>query len=411
MVDDIGKYLTNFVSDLAKPPTKTLVEEVQVDGEKVRRYVNEFWTPKQRKASSVHEVSYRACFKPQLPGFFLNLLSKPKDVVYDPFCGRGTTVIEAALKGRNIISNDINPLSAVFTRARLGIPDLGEIKTRLERIGLEKGKKAELDLSMFYHPDTESELVSLRDYLMERRNEGQEDELDRWVRMVATSRLTGHSTGFFSVYSLPPNQAVSQRSQKKINKRLKQKPDYRDIKTRILKKSKSLLRNLTEEQRENLRTTASTAVFLQEDSRRTREIGTGTVNLTITSPPFLDIVQYSTDNWLRCWFNGLDIKEIEKRLTVLRDLDQWSVFIGDTLNELYRITKKNGWVAFEVGEVRKGKVELDRRIVPLGAKAGFRCKGIMINEQDFTKTSNIWGIDNMAGGTNTNRIVIFQKEA
>ena len=35
---------------------------------------------------------------------------------------------------------------------------------------------------------------------------------------------------------------------------------------------------------------------------------------------------------------------------------------------------------------------------------------ILINQQQFTKTSNIWGVDNMAGGTNTNRIVLFCKD-
>ena len=47
---------------------------------------------KQRAASSLHEVSYRACFKPQLPRFFIERLTEPGDVVYDPFMGRGTTV-------------------------------------------------------------------------------------------------------------------------------------------------------------------------------------------------------------------------------------------------------------------------------------------------------------------------------
>ncbi len=32
--------------------------------------VNEFWTSGQRQAHSLHEVSYRACFKPQLPRIF-----------------------------------------------------------------------------------------------------------------------------------------------------------------------------------------------------------------------------------------------------------------------------------------------------------------------------------------------------
>src|SRR5580658_7195271 len=47
--------------------------------------VNEFWTSKQRAANSLHEVSYRACFKPQLPRFFIQRLTKQRELVYDPF--------------------------------------------------------------------------------------------------------------------------------------------------------------------------------------------------------------------------------------------------------------------------------------------------------------------------------------
>src|SRR5262245_47754007 len=86
---------------------------------KVPTYVNEFWTSKQRAASSLHEVSYRACFKPQLPRFFIERLTKPGEVVYDPFMGRGTTVIESALLGRVPFGCDINPLSVVLTGPRL----------------------------------------------------------------------------------------------------------------------------------------------------------------------------------------------------------------------------------------------------------------------------------------------------
>ena len=83
--------------------------------------------------------------------------------------------------------------------------------------------------------------------------------------------------------------------------------------------------------------------------------------------------------------------------------------MGEVLSELYRILKPGGYIAFEVGEVRNGKIHLDEHIVPLGLSVGFDCKGIVINEQIFTKTANIWGIDNNTKGTNTNRIVIFKK--
>ena len=57
-------------------------------------YEEELWTSRQRQACSIHEVSYRACFKPQLPAYFIERLSDEGDVVYDPFSGRGTTAIE-----------------------------------------------------------------------------------------------------------------------------------------------------------------------------------------------------------------------------------------------------------------------------------------------------------------------------
>jgi hypothetical protein len=82
----------------------------------------------------------------------------------------------------------------------------------------------------------------------------------------------------------------------------------------------------------------------------------------------------------------------------------------DVLRELYRVTTTPGWVAFEVGEVRGGSVRLDEAIAPLGMKAGFECVCVMVNEQNFTKTANCWGVSNNSKGTNSNRIVLFRKE-
>ncbi len=377
---------------------------------KIPRYTRELWTAKQRQASSIHEVSYRACFKPQLPRFFIERFSKPLDVIYDPFSGRGTTVLEAGLLGRRIISNDINPLSEILTKPRFFIPNIDDVQDRLNKIFIEKTRRiAEIDLSMFYHPDTESEIVALKEYLNYRRENEKEDDIDRWLRMVATNRLTGHSNGFFSVYTLPPNQAVSQDSQRKINDRLHQRPEYRDVKKIIVRKTKSLTRALDEVARKRLRNAGKSAIFTSCDARRTCEIHDESAQLVVTSPPFLDIVQYSHDNWLRCWFNSINVNEISKNITMARTLGEWSEVMGLVFRELFRITKRGGHVAFEVGEVRKGKINLDEHVVPLGISAGFECKCIVHNKQRFTKTSHIWGISNNAVGTNTNMIVLFEK--
>jgi hypothetical protein len=227
--------------------------------------------------------------------------------------------------------------------------------------------------------------------------------------MVATNRLSGHSSGFFSVYTLPPNQAVLPESQKKINQKRNQNPQYRDVKKIIKRKTASLLRKLQPSEIANLQKSALTAIFVEKDASSTPEIKSDSVNLTVTSPPFLDIVQYSKDNWLRCWFNGLDSKAIEKRITMAKTVEAWSETMGRVFVELYRVTAPGGWVAFEVGEVRKGKIKLEEYVIPLGLKAGFNCTGVIINSQTFTKTANIWGVDNNQRGTNTNRIVLFQK--
>ena len=92
----------------------TLVESV----EGVSYFINEFWTARQRQSHSIHEVSYRACFKAQLPEFFISRLTKPGDVVLDPFMGRGTTPVQAALMGRQAFGNDVNPLSVLLSRPR-----------------------------------------------------------------------------------------------------------------------------------------------------------------------------------------------------------------------------------------------------------------------------------------------------
>jgi len=403
----MNNTLDGYLADAKSNKTKVIT--VETNGIKITKYVNEFWTSKQRQASSIHEISYRACFKPQLPRFFIKLLSKPKDIVYDPFSGRGTTVIEAGLLGRNIISNDINPLSEILTYPRFFIPKITKVKQRLDEIPFDLSARAEIDLSMFYHPKTEAEIVSLKNYLTEKKESRTEDKIDQWIRMVATNRLTGHSKGFFSVYTLPPNQAVSPERQRKINEQRNQSPPYRNVKEIILKKTRSLVRNVTKKQKENLKNAGDNGLFLVKDARETEEIDDESVQLVVTSPPFLDVVQYSKDNWLRCWFNNIDTNEVEKKITVTSSIHQWCAVMEGVFKELYRVVKNSGWVAFEVGEVRKGAIQLEDYVIPIALNNGFECEGVIVNEQKFTKTANLWGIKNNELGTNTNRIVLLVK--
>ncbi|MBP7559439.1 MAG: site-specific DNA-methyltransferase [Armatimonadetes bacterium] len=388
------------------------VETVAIDGREVPRLVGEYWAATQRQSHSLHEVSYRACFKAELPRFFIERWSQPGDVVYDPFMGRGTTLLEAALHGRVPLGNDVNPLAGILLRPRLDPPGLREVQARLAEIEWDRAVEVELDLSMFYHPETLAEIAALRAHLLGREREGRLDAADRWIRMVATNRLTGHSPGFFSVYTMPPNQAVTAEAQAKINERRGQRPAdaYKDVRALILRKSRALLRDLTPADRAWLAEVAPRARVLCGDARETREIADGSVALVVTSPPFLNVVQYAKDNWLRCWFNGIDAQAVAAGITSPRSLEEWSGAMLGALRELRRVVRPGGWIAFEVGDVDGGRLLLDEVIAPLGEEAGLVCEAILVNEQEFTKTANCWGVRNNRKGTNTNRIVLLTRQ-
>src|SRR5579859_644299 len=367
----------------------------------IRYLINEFWTSAQRQAHSLHEVSYRACFKPQLPAFFIARLTGPGQAVYDPFMGRGTTPVQAALMGRQPIGNDINPLSTLLTRPRLAPPALQCIVRRLEEIPWNQGEISQPELLAFYSPQTLRLICALRAWLLERCPlDRPPDPVDAWIRMVAINRLTGHSPGFFSVYTLPPNQAVSAQSQRRINERRGQTPPDRDVKTLILRKSASLLSD-------GPMTPHPPALLGAGVAQSTPAIDSSSVQLVVTSPPFLDIVQYADDNWLRCWFAGIDVSSVA--IAHHRSEAGWQTMVRHTLTELGRIVRPGGHVAFEVGEVRNGKVLLERLVWDAAEGLPFDRLFVMVNQQAFTKTANCWGIRNNTRGTNTNRTVILRR--
>ncbi|MEA2740804.1 MAG: hypothetical protein QOH05_4111 [Acetobacteraceae bacterium] len=359
-------------------------------------FVNAFWTAGQRRGNSIHEISYRACFKSQLPAFFIERLTDRGDRVFDPFSGRGTTAVQAALMGRAPAANDVNPLSAMLCAPRLDPPSVAAVRARLAEIDLSRAEAdpAEADLLAFYHPDTLRQISALRAWLLERPTL---DPVDAWIRMVAINRLTGHSSGFFSVYTMPPNQAVSAGSQRKINEARGQFPPPRQVPAIILKKTLSLLAD-------GVPPPHPPAILLTGPADRTPGLADASVDLIVTSPPFLDVVDYEGDNWLRCWFAGIDPADV--RIDRHRDIAGWEAFVRRGFQEFARVVRPGGFVAFEVGEVRGGKVLLERHVAAAIEGLPFALLGVMVNQQAFTKTANCWGVNNNRGGTNSNRIVM-----
>jgi hypothetical protein len=377
-----------------------------VDGSAaVPLFGNTFWSTRQRDANALHEVSYRACFKPALPRFFIQRLCPAGGRVHDPFLGRGTTALEAALLGRIPSGVDANPLSKVLLEPRLMPPTEAAIAARLDELELDADAEVLDDLEVFFHPRTLRAIGALRAHFLRAEASGTLDATDRWLRMVTVNRLTGHSPGFLSVYTMPPNQAVSIATQRKLNARRGQTPPERDVRAVLLRKSRSLLSDCDEALRSRLRAIASDTRLVTGSSAHRPEIADGSVDLVVTSPPFLDIVQYRADNWLRCWFCGIDPDATA--IAELRRIEAWTELMTAVLRDLRRMLTPNGAIAFEVGEVRSGTVRLEEHVLACGVRAGLVPHAVIVQDHEFTKTANCWGVSNNARGTNTNRVVLL----
>ena len=364
--------------------------------------IDEFWTSRQRQGHSLHEISYRACFKSQLPEYFIQRYTKPGDSVLDPFMGRGTTPLQAHLMGRVGHGSDANPLCLMLARPRFNPPNLADIQARLDDMpGTADIPTEDEPLLTFYHPTVLQQLIAYKLWFADRTSDGIFDNTDDWIRMVCINRLSGHSSGFFSVRTMPPNQAVTIERQRIINERNNQTPELKDIPAIIIRKSRSLLRSgrpPADANPPNLAVSQSHELhYLPDDS----------IDLVVTSPPFLDIVDYKGDNWLRSWFADIDTDAVQ--IDSHANPTSWRNWLQDTFAELARVLRPGGRIAFEVGEVRNATLNLEEEVIHATNNLPLNPEKVMINLQHFTKTSNLWGVNNNTRGTNTNRIVLLSK--
>lgn len=82
---------------------------------------------------------YPARMIPQIPRQLINHwedtdVIEPGDVIYDPFCGSGTTVTEARLGGYHGVGTDINPFACLLARAKAEPVDPARIEAAVHSI-------------------------------------------------------------------------------------------------------------------------------------------------------------------------------------------------------------------------------------------------------------------------------------
>jgi SAM-dependent methyltransferase len=75
-----------------------------------------------------------ARFPPQIPAIAISALSVPGDRVLDPFCGSGTTLVEALRRGRSAVGIDTNPVATLIASAKTATTDLATLTAASRRL-------------------------------------------------------------------------------------------------------------------------------------------------------------------------------------------------------------------------------------------------------------------------------------
>ena len=311
----------------------------------------ELWAADSQSSHSLHySVPYPETFPAELPAYFISKYTRRGDVVLDPFCGSGTTALEAALQGRIPCASDSNPLAVMITQAKLFPADITEVTLWLQLVNLSRPVALEQYrqvFSPFFDIDTFREILNLRALVLDR-----DDKTSRFIGACALALLHGHTAGYLSAYSFP-QVSLSPAEQEKLNIKRSQVPEYRAVAPRILRKAAMLGRDGVPSILSQMATHGKLHV---RDARDLSYLTSASVDLVVTAPPLPCLHDYLPDMWLRLWFAGVGADDVKRRISICNSLDEWLEFMNEFLFELARVVRSGGRAVLDLREILAGGV-------------------------------------------------------
>ncbi|MEM3403674.1 MAG: DNA methyltransferase [Nitrososphaeria archaeon] len=342
--------------------------------------------------------SYPARFIPQIPLTFIKLFTKEKEIVLDPMCGSGTTLVEAFLNNRHSIGNDLNPLATLITKVKTTLISEDEFRYLDKRLSVMK-HYLDLDygrinerinnlpsrkISKIFNRVIISKLESIRETLLEIREEGYNDLFD-FGRVALSS----------AIWSLVENGGGI------------------DIDMIFLKKVKSMQNEIMEMNR--IIKVIPTVKVICGDSRKL-DVDTNLTDLIITSPPYVNALDYYRVHMYNMLWLGMDFDLFRKHEIgghshfINNRFRLLSEYLGDMLRsliEMNRVLKKNKLCVIVVGNssLEYELIESHKFFAEMGEKIGFKPLRTIFRNIDITKKYSSTDI----GKINDEYILIMQK--
>ena len=288
--------------------------------------------------STLHQLSpYIGKLKSSIAQDLVAEYSRKGDLVADVFCGSGTVPLESVALGRQSFAADASAYAITLTKGKLTAPrTLRAARAALDS-SLAAARSREVNTQLvpkwvraFYHPDTLREMMQLLEVLRKRRNH---------FLLACLLGISHHQRPGF--LSFPSSHLVPYlRSKKYPRAEYPELYEYRSLVPRLkakvaraLKRSRSFDSTLVAGIRR------STVQFLTPPR---------SVHCFITSPPYMNALDYGRDNRLRNWLlSGETEARFDARLSDVegfrRAMTSYARIISTTL-------VKGGRCVFVVGE-------------------------------------------------------------
>lgn len=322
--------------------------------------------------------SYPARFIPQIPLSFIKLFTKERDTVLDPMCGCGTTMVEAFLNNRKSIGNDFNPLAALISKVKTTIVPNSEFNY-LEKNMYEMKRYLDMDyrrvekrannlpnrtLSKIFNKVVISKLEAIREMLLELKEGGHYDLYDLGrVGLSAT------------IWSLVEN------------------GNGLDVENTFIRKVLAMKRELLE--MAEVVPNPPPARVTKGDARKL-ELEGDSVDLIVTSPPYVNALDYYRVHMYNMLWLGMDLNLFRKHEIgghshfIMNRFRLLSEYLGDMLRSMIEMnrTLKNGKIcAIVVGNssLEYELIESHKYFLSFTPSIGFRHLKTLFRHIDKTK--------------------------
>lgn len=332
------------------------------DKDNKRLDLNIDWSRRQNKYfSSIHGISYYlAMFCPAMPAYFIDKYSKTGDLVMDNFSGRGTTALVAREKGRKFVGSDLNPYAYVLSRFKVSSIRKKNLINLIKKIRNEymnseypciqinkKDMKIQ-ELLYFYSEQTYRQLLFLRNnYGSKWRTISPSGNalLAFALGLMHGPMKKNNDTIYFSLkmpntISMSPNYVKNYSIKHKLIR-----PDV-DIFEKLIERVEKKFDDLISKKYEG-------KVYYHDSTKINKQVEDGSVSLVITSPPYLNIVNYTRSNWLKLWLLGYDRKNLSSEIKLSDNLlfDNYVQFIKKYLDSIYPKLKEKAKICMIIGDI------------------------------------------------------------